>query len=131
MGTAGMVSRVLRLHEVLAMRAKIYLVMELATDGDLLSRLAALPWRRLPEHIARRVFVQLGARRSPVGSSVTPACRKTRRTSTAVGISSLFCAPWSLPSPPCLSSLCGGMRTERWKIWGGKEKTTWPCETHE
>jgi serine/threonine protein kinase len=76
MGTAGMAPRVLRevtamrrlrhpnvlrLHEVLATRAKIYLVMELATGGDLLSRLAALPRRRLPEHAARRVFVQLVA----------------------------------------------------------------------
>jgi hypothetical protein len=74
---------VLRLHEVLAMRANIYLVMELATDDDLLSRLAALPLRRL-------VFVQLGARRSPAGSSATPARRRTRRTSTAAGISSLL-----------------------------------------
>jgi serine/threonine protein kinase len=129
MGTAGMALRVLckvtamrrlrhpnvlRLHEVLAMRAKIYLVMELTTDGDLLSRLAALPWRRLPEHVARRVFVQLGARRGPAGSLTTPACPRTRRTSTAVGISSLLhLRTWSLPSPPCLSSLCGGMRTER------------------
>jgi serine/threonine protein kinase len=76
MGTAGMAPRVLRevtamrrlrhpnvlhLHEVLATRAKIYLVMELARGGDLLSRLAALPRRRLPEHAARRVFVQLVA----------------------------------------------------------------------
>ncbi|XP_052138084.1 CBL-interacting protein kinase 4 [Oryza glaberrima] len=74
MGTAGMAPRVLRevaamrrlrhphvlrLHEVLATRARIYLVMELATGGDLLSRLAALPRRRLPESGARRVFVQL------------------------------------------------------------------------
>jgi serine/threonine protein kinase len=84
MGTAGMAPRVLRevtamrrlrhpnvlrLHEVLATRAKIYLVMELATGGDLLSRLAALPWRCLPEHAARRVFVQLGVRHGPAGSS--------------------------------------------------------------
>ncbi|KAL6623467.1 hypothetical protein ACP70R_033346 [Stipagrostis hirtigluma subsp. patula] len=76
MGTAGMAPRVLRevtamrrlrhpnvlrLHEVLATRARIYLVMELAPGGDLLSRLAALPRRRLPEHAARRVFVQLVA----------------------------------------------------------------------
>lgn len=56
---------VLRLHEVLASRARIYLVMELATGGDLLSWLAAtLPRRcggRLPEHAVRRVFVQLVA----------------------------------------------------------------------
>ncbi|XP_062204136.1 CBL-interacting protein kinase 4-like [Phragmites australis] len=76
MGTAGMGPRVLRevtvmrrlrhlnvlrLHEVLATRARIYLVTELAPGGDLLSRLAALPRRRLPEHAARRVFVQLVA----------------------------------------------------------------------
>ncbi|KAF0889337.1 hypothetical protein E2562_023640 [Oryza meyeriana var. granulata] len=74
MGTAGMAPHVLRevaamsrlrhphvlrLHEVLATRARIYLVMELATGGDLLSRLAALPRRRLQENAARRVFVQL------------------------------------------------------------------------
>ncbi|CAL4905297.1 unnamed protein product [Urochloa decumbens] len=52
---------VLRLHEVLATRAKIYLVMELAPGGDLLSRLASLPRRRFPEHAARRVFAQLAA----------------------------------------------------------------------
>ncbi|CAL5092532.1 unnamed protein product [Urochloa decumbens] len=52
---------VLRLHEVLATRAKIYLVMELAPGGDLLSRLTSLPRRRLPEHAARRVFAQLAA----------------------------------------------------------------------
>ncbi|XP_040385497.1 CBL-interacting protein kinase 4 [Oryza brachyantha] len=74
MGTAGMAPRVLRevaamrrlrhphvlrLQEVLATRARIYLVMELATGGDLLSRLAAHPRRRLPESAARRVFIQL------------------------------------------------------------------------
>ncbi|TVT97147.1 hypothetical protein EJB05_57614, partial [Eragrostis curvula] len=52
---------VLRLHEVLATRARIYLVMELAHGGDLLSRLAALPRRRLPESAARRAFAQLVA----------------------------------------------------------------------
>ncbi|KAF8655575.1 hypothetical protein HU200_061122 [Digitaria exilis] len=55
---------VLRLHEVLATTSKIYLVMDLATGGDLLSTLAAARRRRrggglLPEHAARRVFVQL------------------------------------------------------------------------
>jgi carbon catabolite-derepressing protein kinase len=74
LGTAGMAPRVLRevtamrrlchpnvlrLHEVLATRARIYLVMELAPGGELLSRLAALPQRRLPERAARRVFAQL------------------------------------------------------------------------
>ncbi|KAK3140172.1 hypothetical protein QOZ80_5AG0397040 [Eleusine coracana subsp. coracana] len=55
---------VLRLHEVLATRAKVFLVMELAPGGDLLSRLASLPPSRngrrcLPEHAARRAFAQL------------------------------------------------------------------------
>lgn len=50
---------VLRLHEVLATRSKVYLVVELAPGGDLLSRIASLPSRRLPEHAARRVFLQL------------------------------------------------------------------------
>lgn len=52
---------VLRLHEVLATRSRIYLVMELAPGGDLLSKIAALPRRRLPEHAVRRVFGQLVA----------------------------------------------------------------------
>ncbi|GJN35410.1 hypothetical protein PR202_gb24185 [Eleusine coracana subsp. coracana] len=55
---------VLRLHEVLATRAKVYLVMELGPGGDLLSRLASLPPSRngrrcLPEHASRRAFAQL------------------------------------------------------------------------
>jgi carbon catabolite-derepressing protein kinase len=50
---------VLHLHEVLATRARVYLVMELAPGGDLLSRLAALP--RLPERAVRRVFAQVVA----------------------------------------------------------------------
>ncbi|XP_025791966.1 CBL-interacting protein kinase 7-like [Panicum hallii] len=49
---------VLCLREVLATRS-VYLVMELAPGGNLLSRLASLPARRLPEHAARRVFLQL------------------------------------------------------------------------
>nr|ACM17587.1 protein kinase domain containing protein-2 [Oryza meyeriana var. granulata] len=55
----------LRLHKVLAMRARIYLVMELATGGDLLSRLAALPMRP-PVHggACRRTVVQLVDRTS-------------------------------------------------------------------
>ncbi|KAM3272155.1 hypothetical protein ACQJBY_042391 [Aegilops geniculata] len=52
---------VLRLHEVLATRSRIYLVMELAPRGDLQSMLAALPNRRFSEKAARRVFVQLTA----------------------------------------------------------------------
>jgi hypothetical protein len=138
MGTAGVAPRVLRevtatrqlrhpnvlrLHEVLATRAKIYLVMELATGGDLLSRLVALPQRRLPEHVVHRVFVQLGARRGPAGSSATPPRRRTRWTSTAAGSPACCaCAPLSSPSPPCLSSLCGRIGTERWSLgWGGED----------
>ncbi|CAN6334886.1 unnamed protein product [Urochloa humidicola] len=52
---------ILRLHEVLATRAKIYLVMDLAPGGDLLSLLSSLPRRRLPELAARRVFSQLAS----------------------------------------------------------------------
>jgi serine/threonine protein kinase len=51
----------LRLHEVLATRSKVYLVMELAPCWDLLSGLASLPSRRLPEHAARRIFLQLAS----------------------------------------------------------------------
>jgi hypothetical protein len=121
MGTAGMAPRVLRevtamrrlrhpnvlrLHEVLATRAKIYLVMELATGGDLLSRLVALPWHCLPEHTACRVFVQLGVRHGPAGSSATPAYRRTRRTSTAAGSPACCtCAPCSSTSRCAAGSL--------------------------
>ncbi|CAN6361737.1 unnamed protein product [Urochloa humidicola] len=52
---------ILRLHEVLATRAKIYLVMDLAPGGDLLSLLSSHPRRRLPELAARRVFSQLAS----------------------------------------------------------------------
>lgn len=51
---------VLRLHEVLATRSRIYLVMELAPRGDLQSTIAANR-QGLPERKARRVFVQLAA----------------------------------------------------------------------
>jgi hypothetical protein len=70
-----------------ATRAKIYLVMELATGGDLLSRLAALPRRRLPEHAVRRMFVQLVAKHAgccrsnnpSVSLPRTPASTSSRR----------------------------------------------------
>ncbi|XP_042398533.1 CBL-interacting protein kinase 4-like [Zingiber officinale] len=47
---------ILKIHEVLATRSKIFLVMEHAPGGDLLSRIAR---RRLPEHAVRRYFHQL------------------------------------------------------------------------
>ncbi|KAG8052797.1 hypothetical protein GUJ93_ZPchr0001g32244 [Zizania palustris] len=50
---------VLRLHEMLTTRSKMYLVMELSHGGDLFSKLASLPTRRLSKHAARRVFLQL------------------------------------------------------------------------
>ncbi|XP_047046570.1 CBL-interacting protein kinase 4-like [Lolium rigidum] len=49
---------VLRLHEVLATRSRIYLVMELAPRGDLQTALAANR-KGFPERTARRIFVQL------------------------------------------------------------------------
>ncbi|KAJ6846694.1 putative CBL-interacting protein kinase 7 [Iris pallida] len=48
---------ILRLHEVMATKSKIYLVMEHARGGELLSRLAR--HGRLPEPAARRYFHQL------------------------------------------------------------------------
>ncbi|RLM54447.1 CBL-interacting protein kinase 7 [Panicum miliaceum] len=45
----------LRLHEVLAMRSKVYLVMELAPGGDLLSRLASLSAQAPRAHRTPRV----------------------------------------------------------------------------
>uniref|UniRef100_A0ACD5ZTP0 Uncharacterized protein n=1 Tax=Avena sativa TaxID=4498 RepID=A0ACD5ZTP0_AVESA len=51
---------VLRLHEVLATRSRIYLVMELAPRGDLQSALAANR-KGFPERTARRIFVQLAS----------------------------------------------------------------------
>ncbi|KAG8090757.1 hypothetical protein GUJ93_ZPchr0011g28124 [Zizania palustris] len=50
---------VLHLHDMLATRSKKYLIMELAHGGDLFSKLASLPSRRLPKHAAWRVFLQL------------------------------------------------------------------------
>lgn len=48
---------VLRLHEVMATRSRIFLVMELAAGGDLLSAVSRRG--RLPEPAARRYFRQL------------------------------------------------------------------------
>ncbi|WOL08905.1 CBL-interacting protein kinase 7-like [Canna indica] len=48
---------ILKLHEVMATRSKIFLVMEHAPGGDLLARVARRG--RLPEHAARRYFQQL------------------------------------------------------------------------
>ncbi|GER25481.1 CBL-interacting protein kinase 7 [Striga asiatica] len=48
---------ILELYEVLATRSRIYLVMELAPGGELLSRLRR--HRRLPEPAARRYFHQV------------------------------------------------------------------------
>nr|CAD1841701.1 unnamed protein product [Ananas comosus var. bracteatus] len=52
---------VLRLLEVMATRSKIYLVMELAPGGDLLSLLARSRGGRLPEPAARRYLLQIVA----------------------------------------------------------------------
>ncbi|CAO2178184.1 unnamed protein product [Urochloa humidicola] len=48
---------VVRLHEVMATRSRIYFVMEYAAGGELFARLAQSP--RLPEPVARRYFQQL------------------------------------------------------------------------
>ncbi|PKA57399.1 CBL-interacting protein kinase 7 [Apostasia shenzhenica] len=50
---------ILKLHEVLATRSKIFLVMELAPCGDLLSHVARRRRRRLPEPTASRYLHQL------------------------------------------------------------------------
>ncbi|GAB2294591.1 CBL-interacting serine/threonine-protein kinase 7 [Dionaea muscipula] len=50
---------VLRIHEVMATKAKIYLVMELARGGDLFEKLARRQGHRFPEPYARRLFHQL------------------------------------------------------------------------
>ncbi|XP_020091694.1 LOW QUALITY PROTEIN: CBL-interacting protein kinase 7-like [Ananas comosus] len=52
---------VLRLLEVMATRSKIYLVMELAPGGDLLSLLTRSRGGRLPEPAARRYLLQIVA----------------------------------------------------------------------
>ncbi|KAJ4887162.1 CBL-interacting serine/threonine-protein kinase 7 [Raphanus sativus] len=50
---------VLKIHEVMATRSKIYIVMELASGGELFSKL--LRRGRLPESAARRYFQQLAS----------------------------------------------------------------------
>ncbi|CAH8361469.1 unnamed protein product [Eruca vesicaria subsp. sativa] len=50
---------ILQIHEVMATRSKIYLVMELAAGGELFSKL--LRRGRLPESTARRYFQQLAS----------------------------------------------------------------------
>ncbi|KAK3161998.1 hypothetical protein QOZ80_1BG0084020 [Eleusine coracana subsp. coracana] len=72
-GTAGLVTReagamrrarhphVVRLHEVMATRSRVYFAMEYAGGGELLERLARVAARGLPEPVARRYFRQLVA----------------------------------------------------------------------
>ena len=48
---------ILKIHEVMASKTKIYLVMEIATGGELFSKIAG--GRRLKESTARRYFQQL------------------------------------------------------------------------
>lgn len=48
---------ILKIHEVMASKTKIYLVMELATGGELFSKISGR--RRLKEGVARRYFQQL------------------------------------------------------------------------
>ncbi|XP_074301308.1 CBL-interacting serine/threonine-protein kinase 4-like [Silene latifolia] len=50
---------ILRIHEVMATKHKIYLVMELAKGGDLFAKLTRRPDHRFPEPLARRYFHQL------------------------------------------------------------------------
>ena len=50
---------ILKIHEVMASKSKIYLVMELAKGGDLAGKLARRSNHRFPEPIARRYFQQL------------------------------------------------------------------------
>ncbi|CAG7876612.1 unnamed protein product [Brassica rapa] len=50
---------ILKIHEVMATKSKIYLVMELAVGGELFSKL--LRRGRLPESAARRYFQQLAS----------------------------------------------------------------------
>ncbi|KAK9684036.1 hypothetical protein RND81_10G182000 [Saponaria officinalis] len=50
---------ILRLHEVMASKNKIYLVMELAKGGDLFGKLSRRRDHRLPEALARRYFSQV------------------------------------------------------------------------
>ncbi|XP_050372089.1 CBL-interacting serine/threonine-protein kinase 4 [Argentina anserina] len=48
---------VLKIHEVMATKSKIYIVMELATGGELFAKIAR--HGKLPESLARRYFQQL------------------------------------------------------------------------
>ncbi|KAK9741496.1 hypothetical protein RND81_03G110300 [Saponaria officinalis] len=50
---------VLKIHEVMASKSKIYLVMELAKGGDLFGKLSRRADHRFPEPLARRYFQQL------------------------------------------------------------------------
>ncbi|GMH08499.1 hypothetical protein Nepgr_010339 [Nepenthes gracilis] len=50
---------ILRIHEVMATKSKIYLVMDLAKGGDLFEKLARRAGHRYPEPYARRYFHQL------------------------------------------------------------------------
>lgn len=50
---------ILKIHEVLATKSRIYLVMELAKGGDLFGKLARRPEHRFPEPLARKYFHQL------------------------------------------------------------------------
>ncbi|XP_010466597.1 PREDICTED: CBL-interacting serine/threonine-protein kinase 7-like [Camelina sativa] len=50
---------ILKIHEVMATKSKIYLVMELASGGELFSKVLRLG--RLPESTARRYFQQLAS----------------------------------------------------------------------
>ncbi|GAB4843295.1 CBL-interacting serine/threonine-protein kinase 7 [Ancistrocladus abbreviatus] len=50
---------ILRIYEVMATKARIYLVMELAKGGDLFEKLARRADHRFPEPCARRYFHQL------------------------------------------------------------------------
>ncbi|KAL9260093.1 CBL-interacting serine/threonine-protein kinase 4-like protein [Drosera capensis] len=50
---------ILKIHEVMATKSKIYLVMELARGGDLFDKLSRREGHRFPEPYARRLFHQL------------------------------------------------------------------------
>ncbi|KAL9226976.1 hypothetical protein vseg_002729 [Gypsophila vaccaria] len=50
---------ILRLHEVMASKTNIYLVMDLAKGGDLFGKLSRRRDHRLPEALARRYFTQV------------------------------------------------------------------------
>ncbi|KMT17716.1 hypothetical protein BVRB_2g036610 [Beta vulgaris subsp. vulgaris] len=50
---------IVKIHEVLATKSKIYLVMELAKGGDLFGKLSRRPDHRFPEPLARKYFHQL------------------------------------------------------------------------